>query len=111
MCAIISFLLWVAPPAYFIILAAIESTLVIEKLALCGTVLVVFIMTIYAAINKVVLRSRIWILLIGLYFVLDFFMLPLFIVAASQILDEMIFTPLKKYYGTRLTIHKEIEMK
>lgn len=108
-CAILSLLLWIAPPAYFIILAAIQSTLVVEKLALCATVLVVFIMTIYAAINKVVLRSRIWILLIGLFFVLDHFMVPLFVIASTQVLDEMIVSPLKKYFGSRLTIHKEID--
>lgn len=110
-CAILSFLCWVAPPAYFIILAAVQSSVVFEKMALCATVLVVLLMTAYAAINKIVLRSRIWVLLIGLYFVLDTFMLPLFVIASCQIVDEMILTPLKNYYKVRYITNKEMDLR
>jgi hypothetical protein len=106
---ILSVLCLIAPPAYFVIVAAISSTLVIEKLALAATVMVVLILTVIAAVNKLALRSRLWILLIGLYFVLDSFMTPLIVIAICQVLDELVITPLKKFFKDRYTINKEID--
>ena len=103
------FLLQVGPFAVYGTIALIQSSVVVEKVALCSTLFIVLIMTIICLINKMVLRSRIWILLIGLYFCLDYILVPLMIVAACQIVDELVATPLKKHFKQKLTISKEID--
>lgn len=107
--AIASVLLNVVPVAVYVLLAFFESALVIEKVGLCSTVLVVLIMTVVAQVNKVAMRSRLWILLIGLYLCLDYFITPLIIIAVCQVADEVIATPAKNYTKTRLVINKEMD--
>lgn len=107
--AVLSFLCFFAPPAFFVCQALLTSTLAVQKIALCSTVMAVIIMTIVAAVNKIVLRSRIWILLIGLWICLDNFMLPIIVIAITQIADETVFTPLHNYFKTRLVINKQID--
>lgn len=110
-CLILSLLAWVVPPAYYVISAFIGSTLLVEKVALGLTVLIVAIMTMVAMVNKLVLRSRIWIILIGLWIALDSFITPLVIIASAQILDELVLCPLKGYFKSRYTINKEIDLR
>ena len=99
----------IGPLTYYIVKAAIYSNLTYEKLALSVTVLIVIIMTLVCLINKVVLRSRMWIVLIGLYICLEFILTPLIIIAACQIIDEIIFTPLKNNFKQKLTIHVQFD--
>lgn len=106
---IISFLLNIGPLATYVVIGLCSSTLLIEKVALCSTVFVVLILTVVAAINKLVMRSRVWVLLLGLYLCLDYFIVPLVIIAVCQVLDELVFHPLRKHYKTKLTINKEID--
>lgn len=107
--AIASVLLNIVPVTTYVLLAFFESALVVEKVGLCSTVLVVIIMTVVAQVNKVAMRSRIWVLLIGLYLCLDYFITPLIIIAVCQIIDEVVATPAKNYNKTRLVINKEMD--
>lgn len=109
--AITSFLLNVAPVAVYAIIALVKSTLVYEKLALGFTVFTVLIMSLVAWVNKMAMRSRLWVLLIGLYIGLDYILTPLLILAACQVIDELIITPLKKAYKNKYTIHKELDQR
>ena len=77
---VLSFLLNVAPVAVYAIMGLVEGTLLIEKVALSMTIFVVAILSVIAWANKLVLRSRLWILLAGLFFVLDAFAAPLIII-------------------------------
>lgn len=106
---IVSILLNVAPLGVYTIRAAVESNLVHEKITLTMTVLVVIILTIISLINKIALRSRLWIIMLGVYFCLGEILTPLIIVAVCQILDELIVCPLKKYFGDKKTINREID--
>ena len=106
---VLSILLQVGPLVTYGIIGYVESDLVTEKVALSMTVVIVGVLTVVAFINKVALRSRLWIILIGLYFALDYILVPLLIVACCQIADELIVTPLKKHYKTKLTISKEMD--
>lgn len=99
----------IGPLAYYTVSAAVNSDLTYEKLALSVTVLIVLIMSIVCLINKVVLRSRIWILLIGLYVCLDFMLTPLMVIAVCQILDEILLTPLKNNFREKLVINKQFD--
>lgn len=106
---LLSLLLNVAPLAVYVIRGLILSDAVYQKLALSCTIIVVAILTAVALVNKIALRSRLWILLIGIYICLDSMITPLIIIAVCQTVDELIVCPLRKHYGARLLINKEID--
>lgn len=106
---VLTILLQLGPLVTYGTIAYVKSDLVSEKIALTTTIFIVAILTVVAFINKLAMRSRIWILLLGLYFALDYILTPLIIIAVCQIVDELIVTPLKKHFKTKLTINKEID--
>lgn len=106
-----SLLLNVAPLAVYTVGALCSATLVYEKVALCMTVFVVLIMTVVAMINKVTLKSRLWIILIGIYICLGEILTPLIIIACCQITDEIIIHPLKASFRNKYTINKELDLR
>lgn len=73
------------------------------------TVLIVVILTIVSIVNKVAIKSRLWIVLIGIYVCLNYIMTPLIIIAVCQVIDELIVSPLKSSFKTKLTINKQID--
>ena len=106
---ITSILLNVCPLAVYSIKALVEGQLVYQKVALTMTVFVVLIMTVISIINKITLRSRLWLLLIGVYLCIGEILTPLIIIAVCQTVDEIIVHPLKNNYKNKLTISKEID--
>ena len=106
---ILSILLNVCPLAVYTIKAVFESSVVYQKVALVSTVFIVLIMTAVSIVNKVALKSRLWIILIGLYICLDYIMTPLIIIAVCQVADELIVSPLKKSAKNKLIINKQID--
>ena len=107
--SIISLLCNLGPLLFFTIQALIESDLTHEKVALCMTVFIVLIMTIISLANKIVLRSRLWIILIGIYVCLDHILTPLIVIACCQIVDELMISPLKHSAKDKLIINKQID--
>jgi hypothetical protein len=105
----LSILLNAGPLACYVVIALTEANLTHEKVALVSTVFIVLILTAISFVNKIVLRSRLWILLIGLYCCLDYILTPLLIVAICQVLDEIIVSPLAKHFKARHQINKEID--
>lgn len=73
------------------------------------TVFIVLIMTVVTLVQKVALRSRLWVILIGMYICLDNILTPLIIIACCQIVDELIVNPLAKAYKNRYIINKQID--
>ena len=106
---VLSLLLNVGPVAVYAIMGLVEGTLLIEKVALSMTIFVVAILSVIAWANKLVLRSRLWILLAGLFFVLDAFAAPLIIIGVCQVLDELFVCPIKKRIKTRYIVNKEMD--
>ena len=106
---ILSFLLNVCPLLVFTIIAFISGTAIVHKVTLSMTLLIVLIFTAVTFINKTVFRSKLWILLIGLWLCLDNILTPLIVFAACQVIDELIVTPLKNYYKNRYIINKEMD--
>lgn len=107
--AVLSFLFFVGPAAYYFTSAFITSTAVAHKATLMASLVIVLILTAVCAVNKMVLRSRIWILIIALYFVLDSIVEPIMVIGITQILDEIIIHPSKEYFKKRYIIHKEVD--
>ena len=106
---IISVFLNVFPVLYYTVKALIESNAIVHKVTLCSTIFIVLILTLVSLVTKVSLRSTMWILTIGLYLCLDSIMDMIMLVAAFQITDEMIITPLRKTAKHKLTINKELD--
>ena len=107
--AILSFLLCAGPLIAYTIAALVTSTLVVEKVALCATVLVVLVMSVISWINKTTMRSKVWVIMLGLYFCLDYFVGPLLVMAFTQITDEWFVSPAKAHYRNKYIINKEID--
>lgn len=80
-----------------------------QKVSLGLTVVVAAILTGISVMNKVVIRSTKWILMLGIYFVLKEILILMLLVAIGNILDEFIFTPLHKKYKNKYIINKEID--
>lgn len=106
---ITSFLFNVGPLAFYSGKALLSEGLTHQKVALTMTVLVVLILTLISVVNKTTMRSKVWVLLIGLYFVLDHFVEPLLIIAITQVLDEWFISPLKNKYRDKYVINREID--
>ena len=85
------------------------AALIHEKVALTGCISIALILTLFNILTKRHLRSPIWILLIGLYCIVDN-LLPLVITLASAtVADEFILTPLISHYRTKLVADKAID--
>lgn len=106
---VVSILLNICPLATYTIKALVESNLTHQKVALSMTVFIVLIMTVVTLVQKVALRSRLWVILIGMYICLDNILTPLIIIACCQIVDELIVNPLAKAYKNRYIINKQID--
>lgn len=106
---IMSILLNIGPLAFYAIKALIEADLVHEKVTLCMTVIIVLMLTICSLISKHAMRSRLWIILIGIYICLDYIMTPLIIIACCQVVDELIVSPLAHRFKEDLSTNKQID--
>lgn len=106
---LISILLNAAPILVYVIIAFASSNLVHEKVTLSMTVVVAIILTLVTAVNKVQLRSRLWIILIGIYVCLKEIMTPILLTALCQVLDELVVSPLHASYKQKYIIHREID--
>ena len=106
---ILSFLLNVCPLLVFTIIAFISGTAIVHKVTLSMTLLIVLIFTAITFFNKTVFRSKLWILLIGLWLCLDNILTPLIVFATCQVIDELIVTPIKNHYKNSYKINKEID--
>lgn len=106
---IISVFLNVFPVLFYTAKALIESNAIVHKVTLCSTIFIVLILTMTSIVTKVSLRSTMWILMIGLYMCLDSVIDMIMLVAAFQISDEMVITPLRKITKHKLTINKELD--
>ena len=106
-----SLLLNVAPLTFYTIGALCSASLVYEKVALCMTVFVVLIMTLISLMNHAAMKSRLWIVLIGIYICLGEILTPLIVIACCQITDEIIISPLKASFRNKYTINKEMDLR
>ena len=104
---ILSFLCMFGPMLGYCIVAFVSKTIVVYKAALTSTIAVVLAMTAIAVFKKWAVRSRLWVIILGLYFCLDHFLEIVIIFAITQILDELVFTPIKHYLWEKYRDSKE----
>lgn len=106
---ILSFLLLLGPAGFYIIAGLATATLTIQKVAIVSTVAVSLLLTLLCVINKWVFRSKIWLIILALFFVIEDFLLMILIFGTTQIIDELIVTPLARHFRNKASINKEID--
>lgn len=106
---ILSFLLLVGPTLFYVIAGLATATLTIQKVALVSTVAVSLLLTMLCAVNKWVFRSKIWLIVLALFFVIDKFLVMILVFGITQILDELVVSPLARYFRNKTSINREID--
>lgn len=95
------------PLLVYICVALGQEGLAVQKVALVGCLTIALILTVINVIAQKRLRCPIWIIIIGLYIVVQKLLLPLIIIlAVTSVLDDLCFTPLIEYYRTKLIASK-----
>lgn len=80
------------------------------KVTLVAMLFLAIILTLINVIAQKHLRCPIWVLLIGLYVAMNKYLMPLIIILAiTSILDDLVFTPIIKYYYTQTVASKTID--
>lgn len=108
-CRLLHILFFWCPLITYTIIGFIQGTAIVDKITLSCTLLVVLVLSLVSLVNKIALRSKLWILLIGLWACLDTFMQPLILIAVTQVIDELILSPLKEHYKEKVHINKELD--
>lgn len=106
--SILSWAIMIIPMAVFIVMGFITGP-VVSKVALGLTTIAAIIMLAIAALQKAKLRSPFWLVVIGLAFCLNEVYTMLIIMGVATIMDELVFSPLSKYYHSRYVINDQID--
>lgn len=67
------------------------------------------IISLVCVINKYTPRSRLFLFIFGLYFIIEHFIPCLMVIGACCMFDEFIVCPLKNYCGCHYEINKEMD--
>lgn len=105
---VLSLLCTVGPLAYFVIKAMIEATPK-EKTAIAAMTLACIILCVVNVIMKVHPRCAFWMVLLAAYYAFGNILEVLYVLAITCFLDEIWFTPMRKYAANKYTINKEID--
>lgn len=106
---ICSLLLNIIPIALIMYEAFTADALVYEKVVFFGSVLICVILTIWTWFSRVNIKSKYLVILCGLFFVLENVMPFIVALTIAQLLDEVIFAPLIKYYKEKRHINAELD--
>lgn len=105
---ILSLICLLGPLVFFTIKAFIGAA-VVGKVVVGLTTLASLCLASVSVLFKFHLRSPIFLMLIGLWVALDTLLPTIIWISITVILDEFIFSPLKKKYKELHTINKEID--
>ena len=107
--SIISFLLMVGPLTFYSIKAFLTTGVMQNKFVLSSMILVVIILTVLCALREYKPRSTMWLILVGLWAVLDSLGGIIIAFTITQVLDEFLVSPIKKYSKRIYSIRREQE--
>lgn len=108
---ILSFLMTFGPAIVYTFIAIFNDSLASEKIGLALSVVIAVMLTLISIVNKHLYKSRLWIILIGLYLCIKNFVPCLVIFAITQMLDELIFAPIHERAKNRYIINKELDLR
>lgn len=106
--AFLSILVILAPLFYYTAEAFIMGK-VVEKVALGGLATFSLVLVIFNVLLKFNLHSPLWIMLLGIYLVLNSILPLIIFIAVGTILDEFVLSPLAKKYRNLYVINHEID--
>lgn len=99
----------VVPLVVFIIMGYADGGIqTAQKVTLSFTVVGALVLTTISFLSKRHIRSTVFILLLGIYAVVQKMEVVLITISVCVMADEFIFTPIYKKYGSKLKIRKEI---
>lgn len=107
--SIISTILTLVPLLFFSVKAFMTTGLIESKMALCGSLTIVLILTIVCKLKEYKPRSLLWIVLVALWLALDSLGAVVITFTVTQCIDEFIVCPIKNYAKWRYTINREID--
>ena len=106
---ILSFLCVFAPLLFYVGAGFLAGTAVVEKVVLgCAVFLAIFLSAL-CAINKWTFRSKIFIIILALYLVIDKFIVMILVFAITQVFDELVISPLARRFRAKASINAEID--
>lgn len=80
-----------------------------QKATLGITFMIALILFGINLVMKSHLRSVLWVLVLGVFVVMDHYLAIIIVFAVSCFLEELIFSPLYRYYKSKVRINKEID--
>lgn len=97
-------LLQLGPLVIFSILAVCSLETPAEAVKVSAFFLMSIALSIVSVVRHKMSRSSLWLLLIAVYFALDYILVPLVVIAACQVADELFVRPIRdrlkeKYYN------------
>lgn len=105
---ILGWLVLTVPMIVYIVMAFVAGA-VVSKVVLGLTGVAAIIMLAFSTMQKLRLRSPLWILTIGISLCLTEIYPLLIFMGVGTILDELVFSPLNKHYRNLYTINHEID--
>ena len=106
---IISLLLLFGPLGYYTVVGLCGGALAIQKVALVGSVITALLLTAICAANRLVFKSKIWLITIGLFCVIDNLLPMIVVFAATQVIDEVIVAPLARHFRAKASHCKDTD--
>lgn len=108
---IIDWLCLFAPLLIYLVIGLANNNVTTgAKVTLVAMLFLALILTAINVIAQKHLRCPIWVLLIGLYIAMNKYLMPLIIILAiTSILDDLVFTPVIKYYYTQTVASKTMD--
>lgn len=106
--SILSILVILAPLFYYTAEAFIAGA-VVEKLCLGGLATFSIVLVLFNVLLKASLHSPLWIMLLGIYLVLNSILPLILFIAVGTIADEFILSPLARKYRNLYIINNEID--
>lgn len=108
---IIDWLCLFAPLIIYLIIGLVNDNVTTGgKVTLVAMLFIALILTVINVVAQKHLRCPIWVLLIGLYVAMEKYLMPLVIILAiTSILDDLVFTPIIKYYYTQTVASKTMD--
>jgi len=101
-------LLLVPFSVYFVGGIALAQVVGTKVLLTAGAAMAIILFAL-CAVNKWTFRSKAWIIVLTLYFVVDHFLAMIFVFGICQILDELVVSPLAKHFRAKTSINREID--
>lgn len=97
------------PLAFYVGVGLATATLITQKVAIVASVALALTISLVCVIRKWVFRSKIWLIILALYFVINNFIVMILVFAITQTADELIFSPLARHFRNKKSINYEID--